>query len=672
VTGCILAALFLWQGAAEAEALHEKGLTLYEQGRAEAGIAAVRESLALHRKLGKTEGQAVNLRVLAFIHEGIGERQKALGYYEQALGVIKGQGLGELEARTLRDIGVLYYNVDANEKAFQYMERALAMQRATAKPGALALTLFGLGELRRQAGEKGKARALFDEALGLARAAGDRKTEADALSSRAMLEVSRGRAELEQALAIRLEMKDRRGEASTRAKLAIVMLASGEVGGARAELKRSIGLYREEKYRGGEAFGHQTLAMLERKAGNLEAAAAEMLAAVTLAEGLRQKLSDRELRATYIGYVQNRYEFLIETYLELDKGDARRAFAIGERARARAVVEALTEAGVRGGPEMATLTAEQVRKDVLDEETVLAEYALGAAKSHLFVVTKAGGVTHRELPGRAKLEEMARGAYAGYRTAGKARPDAAALARVLLPGVTAKRLVVVAEGALQYLPFSDLTEATVTLAPSASALLALRGTAMRSGGRRLALFADPAVPQMARLAFARMEAESILQLAPAGERFVAMGEKATRESVLQNPAAVMHFAVHSVFEAERTEIVLAGGSLGLRDLYGMKLGADLVVLSACQTALGKEGKREGLMSLTRAFQQAGVKRVVASLWKVDDRATAELMKHFYTAMFQEKLRPADALREAQRKLAGSKRWAHPFYWAGFVMQGEFV
>jgi CHAT domain-containing protein len=123
---------------------------------------------------------------------------------------------------------------------------------------------------------------------------------------------------------------------------------------------------------------------------------------------------------------------------------------------------------------------------------------------------------------------------------------------------------------------------------------------------------------------------------------------------------------------ERTEIVLSGGSLRVRDIYGMKLGAEMAVLSACQTALGKEMKREGLMSLTRAFQQAGVKRVVASLWKVDDRATAELMKHFYTEMFVAKRPAAEALREAQRRLAASRRWAHPFYWAGFVVQGEFL
>ncbi len=669
----IFLALFWWQDAEHAEALHNEALQLYEKGQAEAGIAAVWQSLALHRQLGKPNEQAVNLRLLAYIHEGIGERQKALGFYEQALTVLRKAGLRELEARTIRDVGVLYFNLNENAKAFAYLERALAMQRGTAKPGALALTVFGLGEFRRYQRETAKARLLLDEALQLARTAGDRKTEADALSSRAMLDPQTGQEDLAAALVIRQEMKDIRGEASTRVKLGTKLLGQGAVEAAREELQRSIALFSEAKYRGGEAFARQTLAMLERRAGNLEAAAREMLAAVTLAEGLRQKLSDQDLRATYIGYVQNRYEFLIEVYLELDKGDPRRAFAISERARARAIVEALWEAGVKGGPERATLTAEQVQRDVLDAETTLAEYALGQERSHLFLVTK-GAVQHRLLPGRATLEAMARRAYEGYRTAGPARPDAAALAKALLPGVTAKRLVVVADGALQYLPFADLTGAAVTLAPSASAVAAQRGAAAFRG-KRLAVFADPAAPQLARLAFARMEAEQVLALVPAAERVAAMGAAATPEAVRQNPAAVMHFAAHSVLDTdrpERTEIVLSGGSLRVRDIYGMKLGAEMAVLSACQTALGKEMKREGLMSLTRAFQQAGVKRVVASLWKVDDRATAELMKHFYTEMFVAKRPAAEALREAQRRLAASRRWAQPFYWAGFVVQGEFL
>jgi CHAT domain-containing protein len=97
----------------------------------------------------------------------------------------------------------------------------------------------------------------------------------------------------------------------------------------------------------------------------------------------------------------------------------------------------------------------------------------------------------------------------------------------------------------------------------------------------------------------------------------------------------------------------------------------MVVLSACQTAIGKEIRGEGLVGLTRGFMYAGAPRVVASLWKVDDRATAELMKRFYHGMLISRLRPPAALRAAQIELSRQKQWQAPYYWAGFVLQGEW-
>lgn len=128
------------------------------------------------------------------------------------------------------------------------------------------------------------------------------------------------------------------------------------------------------------------------------------------------------------------------------------------------------------------------------------------------------------------------------------------------------------------------------------------------------------------------------------------------------------------------------GFLRLHEVYNLNLGADLVVLSACQTALGKEIKGEGLVGLTRGFMYAGAPRVVASLWKVDDKATAELMKRFYDGMLKDGLRPAAALRAAQVSMwnfEGSgtdafrvpsrreKQWRSPYYWAAFQLQGEW-
>jgi LPXTG-motif cell wall-anchored protein len=113
------------------------------------------------------------------------------------------------------------------------------------------------------------------------------------------------------------------------------------------------------------------------------------------------------------------------------------------------------------------------------------------------------------------------------------------------------------------------------------------------------------------------------------------------------------------------------GFLRLNDIYNLKLSADLVVLSACSSGLGKDVKGEGLIGLTRGFMYAGAAGVVASLWKVDDEATAELMKHFYEAMFKRGMSPAAALRDAQLALAKQPRWQSPYYWAGFVIQGQY-
>ncbi len=111
--------------------------------------------------------------------------------------------------------------------------------------------------------------------------------------------------------------------------------------------------------------------------------------------------------------------------------------------------------------------------------------------------------------------------------------------------------------------------------------------------------------------------------------------------------------------------------LWAHDLFDLRLSADLVVLSACRTALGKEVRGEGILGLTRGFFGAGAPRVVVSYWSVDDRATAELMIRFYRGMLQDGLRPAEALRRAQLSLRAEDAWKAPYYWAGFALQGEW-
>ena len=145
--------------------------------------------------------------------------------------------------------------------------------------------------------------------------------------------------------------------------------------------------------------------------------------------------------------------------------------------------------------------------------------------------------------------------------------------------------------------------------------------------------------------------------------------------------AILHFDTHGLLDPKRPEfsgIVLStvkpdgqgqNGFVGLQDIYQLRAPVNLVVLSACQTALGKEVRGEGLIGLTRGFMYAGASTVVASLWKVDDAATADLMKRFYTNMLEHEMTPAAALRAAQNSFRQEGR--SPYYWAAFTLQGEF-
>ncbi|MDX2000044.1 MAG: CHAT domain-containing tetratricopeptide repeat protein [Thermoanaerobaculia bacterium] len=354
---------------------------------------------------------------------------------------------------------------------------------------------------------------------------------------------------------------------------------------------------------------------------------------------------------------------------------------------------------------------------LLDKDTVLLEYLLGDARSFLWVVTPQA-VRAFPLAPRKELEASALAFHRtvtqwGERPVGGLREFrapllersaqlAAELGRQLLgPAgdlIGQKHLVIVADGALEYIPFAALrepvTQATlienhvVTRLPSASILAVQRR--LRSGDRvpvrqTLAIFADPTYTAQPRLEFSRQEAERIRTVTP-DPPVLRLGPEASREAALTTDLSqfrYLHFAVHGKIDAEFpnfSKLVLAerdgegravDGDLTLTDIYGLTLGADLVVLSACDTALGKNVRGEGLLGLTRGFLYAGAGSVLSTLWQVQDEATTRLMERFYHALFDQGLPPADALRFAQLEMLRLEERKFPYYWAAFVLQGEW-
>ena len=420
-----------------------------------------------------------------------------------------------------------------------------------------------------------------------------------------------------------------------------------------------------------------------------------------------------------------------------------------------------------------TSTGQQVQA-LLDDDTLLLEYSLGQGSSYVWAVTPATLAVYR-LPARRVIEQAAthvrdlmtaRGRqmketdtqrHRRLRSADEQYPEAAReLSRLVLGPVagllTNRRIVIVSDGALQYVPFGALpapagkksgdspaAEATplmvdheITNLPSASVLAELRRQALQRvpPAKAVAVLADPVFDSrderimrsstedatsgrvgtppttlarlrgwgpdpsprgaagiyLDRLLWTRLEAAQIMRVTPAGTGLEALDFEASRATALSPTLSqyrIVHFATHAVSDSEHPErsgLVLSlfdrqgqpqNGFLGLEQIYGLNLPADLVVLSACETALGRDVGGEGLVGLVRGFMYAGATRVIASLWSVDDEVTAQLMAHFYQHLEQDGLSPAAALRMAQVEVRKESRWSAPYYWAGFQIEGEW-
>ncbi len=368
-------------------------------------------------------------------------------------------------------------------------------------------------------------------------------------------------------------------------------------------------------------------------------------------------------------------------------------------------------------------------ESLLDGETLFLEFHLGAERSYVWAVTQ-GGLTSYELPSKRLIEDQARRAYELLVESDRLThrvPTERALAELssmvlgpLAGELTGQRLAIVAGGALESIPFAVLPQPgnaqrplvadhEIIRLPSAAVLSILRNRGARRGPPEglVAILADPvfdetderlevstaesSAPESAeaslrRLLHSRREADQIHDVALGhGPVLLAVGFDANRDLVLSGRLAdfrILHFATHGVLHADHPELsalMLSSfdaegrrreGRLPLYAINELNLPADLVVLSACRSALGKPARGEGLLGLPRGFLYAGASRVLVSLWNVRDESTAELMARFYHHLLEEDRTPPAALRLAQLSMLDEPRYA-PYHWAPFVLQGDW-
>jgi CHAT domain-containing protein/tetratricopeptide (TPR) repeat protein len=781
------------------------------QGEKQTALNFHNQALKLFQTMGNRNGEAATLNGIGYFYDALGDRTEALRRYERALELFRSIDNQHYAAITLGYKGRVYFALGETDKALDFYNQKLATSRSVQDPRMESYTLSDIGNVLNSISERDKALDYYQHALTLSREVLDRRGSAFILNSIGSLyEELKNKPEslkyYEQALPLMQAVADRRGEVLTLYRIARVQRDLGSISEARATIERSIDVierlrtkvtspslrisYLETVYQHYEFYidllmrmhrqnptaGYEVLAL-----ETLEHARAKTLlesligAGADIREGVNPELLAEETK------LRQRLSQKAEQLTRLLSGRStpQQATVLKKEVEILLTQYREVESRVRDkSPKYAALTQPSHLKfsdiqNELDKETVLLEYSLGTERSYCWVVTPTS-ITSYELPGRAQIETEATEFYrllstsnarqnGEHRIAHKDRVArnltaytkvSARLSTILLDPIAShlgqKRLVIVADGILQYIPFVSLPEPgqekldgelreplvvnheVITL-PSLSALAVLRRE-MRGrppAKKTVAVFADPVFERddprvlarrkipvapsfgqnyderlasrqleraasdlegdneattFQRLPFSFQEAQAILEVVPNHQTLLALGLDANLKTALHpqlREYRVVHFATHGLLNnsyPELSGIVLSlvdasgnpqDGFLRLTEIYNLNLPAELVVLSACQTALGKEARGEGLIGLTRGFMYAGVARVVASLWRINDRSAAELMRYFYEAMFRQKLAPAAALRSAQIRMWRTAEWRFPHHWAAFVLQGEW-
>jgi CHAT domain-containing protein/tetratricopeptide (TPR) repeat protein len=753
--------------ASVADILNNSALLMLAMGRAEEAITQFEGALPLARSVDSANVEGSLLNNLSESYRRLGMFDKAVELAEQSMPVFDRLNIPRRTARAWFLLGGAYFENGEFAKAESALSKSLEIFVRSGDQAQYAASLAYYARTLHAVGETDRAIAAFSEAAPLVRRSQNPLAESSMLSTWAEIDIDR--ADYEAALgkldaairlarqvgnpytearsqylrAVALQRQDRIADA-----VAAIQFVIGSVEAMRGSIARSD--LRTSYLAAVRSYYDLYIDLLQQRG---EAAAAfevsERARARTLLEGLaesaakiekgvdpallaRERAVQRELNAreTYRAQVVSR-DGEQSAAAKTVAADVERL--LGQWTAIRAQIRAASPA-YAALQQPQPISVKQLQESLLDAGSTMVAYHLGQSRSYVWVIDRRS-VSVQQLPPMAEIDAVARkyhdalsreldalGAAERDRVAAAAgaagRKLAAMVWKPIESKIAGRRVLIVADRALHYVPFAALPTSAgtpllvsheVVYLPSASVLATLRSDSRPvSLSASTAVFADPVFSKndsrfaaardvtapaqsrasdggvYGRLRFSRREAEAIGERAPGA--FQALDFAASKSELIAKDLRryrILHFATHGSLNTEHPE--LSGlvfslversgkpvdGFLRLHEIYNLDLDADLVVLSACRTALGREVHGEGLIGLTRGFMYAGASRVVSSVWNVDDRASSLLMSRFYDAMRARKLAPAAALRDAQLSLMRDARWSNPHYWAAFGLQGEW-
>jgi len=697
---------------------------LYQKGQVEQATKYYSESLTLSRAAGDRITEAHALKGLGSVSFSREDIKNAVSHYEAALQIYRALGNRRSEAYVLNDLA--HINSDAHNfvDALANLEQALPLMRATGDRHGEALTLFNTAKAELAQGRLVEALKLIEDSIAIGESLRT-KTNNSQLRTSYFASVNQ-QYELYVDILMSLHAQDqKKGYAITallasergRARSLLDSLLASKIESQKTASAELLAQLQNVLENLNEKAEYQTrLLAREHKQDEADRVAQEMRDLVIQYQELRAKLrTQNPSQATLIDPaelklddVQKLVNGVDATLLEFTLcHDRSYVWAISgtevvsHELPDRATIEALARkvydsATVRQSIEQ-NLMPEQQEKVIRDADAAFREHSTSLSNMLLGPVASHLRSKHILIVGDGLLHSIPFDALplpAGAQTGGEPRllvsahqitilPSALTLVALRLRNSPANKTIgVIAD------PVFERDDPRVLSRQKQGAAHSPDQSANVYFSSALRDFnANGTVDHISRLPATLREAKAIDELGPAGEVVSSTGFDANKQKFLSAPAhgyRVLHIATHGLINVEHPD--LSGlvfslldeegrnvdGFLRLNDIYNLDLSADLVVLSACRTGLGPDVKGEGVVGLTTGFMYAGAKTVVSSLWKVDDTATAEFMSYFYRALLRDGLSPAEALRTAKLEMQRQERWRAPFYWAGFVLQGEYA
>ena len=682
--------------AGEADCQNARGLLRFLLGDLDAAGDLYEQAiaLALKTKDAALEMRAKNNRGMA--RAARGDLARAVEDYTRAFALARELKDPRSEAYVLHNLANATVEQGRADEALPLYQQSLVRKREIGDRWGEAATREGLGEAHRKLGQREQAAQDFALALELRQAMGDGHGEGQVRAARARLWREMGKLE-EAAAEARLAL-DRvevvRSSLANRDTRSTFFASRRDV----AALLITILMERQ--------LDREALEVSERSRARslLEAFGEEAIAARELSPEDRERLATLRQRIRAGSDAVSRYESTTTPAAVRERARTSLSKAIEEMREAESRVRRAQKGYRIWDPDLVDVKA--IQKSLGPGETLL-EYWLGDRETYLWEITRAAILPHRLGPRAAIESEVARLGHqvdSCRTTKPCAALNTSALRRLLTPAAlnpTGKQIRIVADGALHSTPFAALWPGALGISFTPSGWLLSSGLAPDTKRPKLGalVIADPvfrpddlrigkppatataAAEPLPRLRFSREEAKAVEAILPGSK--VLLDTDARREA-LSGPTLAnyrwLHLATHALVDERRpllSALALSSvdrdgkpldGAIRAHEIMAWRLSADLVVLSACRSAQGKPLAGEGLLGLGRAFLETGARRVLGTLWEIDDQATVELMRAFYSGLTKGHS-PAVALRDAQRKLEADPKWNSPYYWAGFVLLG---